>query len=96
MGLYLFALRPFLSAGTGRALSFLGEHSFEIYLIHQPLMRECNFSVLWTYFPGVRNHTAAVLAGLLVAAGGALGIAVILHRLLRPLALLVPREPAAA
>jgi peptidoglycan/LPS O-acetylase OafA/YrhL len=96
IALYVLGLRPLLSAGTGRLLSFLGEHSFELYLVHQPLMRECNFYVLWTYFPQVSTRPAAAIAGMLVGAGAALGIAVVLHRLLRPLARLVPREPAAA
>ncbi len=43
MGFYAFALRPWLAnvaPPVPRMLTFLGDHSLEIFLLHQPLIRE--------------------------------------------------------
>jgi len=55
MGTYLLTLRPWLIQ-SGKAkplpgiLAWLGRHSLEIFLIHQPLMREYNRYFHWRLF----------------------------------------------
>lgn len=79
-------LQPWgLRSGAGRAalrgLGFLGTYSYEIYLLHQPLMR--SFSLLALYYWWHLDHPTrvqifgAMTGGLIVAIVGA----VLLHRL---------------
>jgi peptidoglycan/LPS O-acetylase OafA/YrhL len=68
---YVFGLRPILSGPlrdqvTG-GLGFLGRYSFEIFLIHQPLIREYAYYCLGRFWglgsPGPGPLVLAMLAG---------------------------------
>jgi peptidoglycan/LPS O-acetylase OafA/YrhL len=93
---YAFLVRPFAAAPVRKALKFLGDHSLEIFLIHQPLIREYNVLVLQRYFPGAGITTTSLCWGISVGLAVTVGLSVGLHRLLRNLPTLVPRETASA
>ena len=92
---YGLALRPALSAEarrvTGNVLGFFGRYSLEIFLLHQPLIREYVYYCLGRFFqlpqPSPVQVIAAMTVGLLVT----LGLSVELHRLLNRL---FTRKPA--
>ena len=62
MTAYVFALRTRLPAGArgrlGSILGFFGRYSFEIYLLHQPFIREYSYYVLGRFFdlPSPQSH----------------------------------------
>ncbi|HTX67076.1 MAG TPA: acyltransferase [Opitutaceae bacterium] len=74
MGVYALAVRPRLPVRIGpplgRGLKFLGDHSLEIFLIHQPLLREYNRYALNRWFhladPGPGALILGMAAGLVV------------------------------
>lgn len=82
---YVLWLRPALPAAAPvqRTLSFLGAHSLEIFLLHQPLLRDYNF-ILQIRWAHVAQPTPATLAlGMMVALVVTLLLAVELRRLLQ-------------
>jgi peptidoglycan/LPS O-acetylase OafA/YrhL len=94
---YAFAIRPALGAAPRAALSYLGSRSLEIFLIHQPLIREYNILVQSLLWPGGRLSTWSVALGTCVGLALALALSAGLHRLLRWLPLPGPlRSPAIA
>lgn len=74
MGGYAFLWKRFAPTGTQanvtRGLTFLGNHSLEIFLIHQPLIRDYNYYLhgRWFNIPVPTPGTLAlgILAGLIV------------------------------
>lgn len=83
---YTFWLRSKIPSGVAapvqRALTFLGVHSLEIFLIHQPLLRDYN-TILQIRWCHVSQPTPATLAlGMIVALTVTLFLAVELKRLL--------------
>jgi peptidoglycan/LPS O-acetylase OafA/YrhL len=86
MGVYLFLVRRRGGSGPAawpqRALKFLGDRSLEIFLIHQPLIREYNYYAYRTWFHNGTPGTGLLLIG--IAAGLALTLVLSagLHRLL--------------
>lgn len=84
---YACLLHPVLRASAGgkcrSALQFLGVHSLEIFLLHQPLIRDYNIIAQVRWF-GVTTHTPGTLiVGMVVAFAVTLVIAVELRRLLQ-------------
>jgi peptidoglycan/LPS O-acetylase OafA/YrhL len=79
---YAFAIRPFLGAGLRGALKFLGDRSLEIFLLHQPLIREYNILVQRWLFPNAAPTPAALAAGIAVGIAVTIAASDGLHRLL--------------
>jgi peptidoglycan/LPS O-acetylase OafA/YrhL len=69
---YVFLLRPYLGEVIRKDLKFLGDRSLEIFLIHQPLIREYNVYILQ------RIYNTANLSALSLATGMVIGLAVTL------------------
>lgn len=83
---YTLWLRPALPTAAARpvqsTLAFLGAHSLEIFLIHQPLLRDYN-TILQIRWFNVHQPTPTTLAlGMIVALAATLFLAVELKRLL--------------
>jgi peptidoglycan/LPS O-acetylase OafA/YrhL len=82
---YAFLVRPAVPGPVRAVLRFFGDHSLEIFLIHQPLIREYNVLVLQRYFPhaGItaESLTLGMAGGLVVT----IAISVVLHAALRGL-----------
>jgi peptidoglycan/LPS O-acetylase OafA/YrhL len=76
--IYLFFVKRLAPAPVGlplaRALKFLGDRSLEIFLIHQPLIREYNFYVYARYL----NHAAPGTGLLLMGVAGGLAATLLL------------------
>jgi peptidoglycan/LPS O-acetylase OafA/YrhL len=85
MVVYAYLLRPFLSAVSRGALRFLGDRSLEIFLIHQPLIREYNGFAHRQMFPNAAVTPWSITAGMLVALAVTIAISDGLHRLLKRL-----------
>lgn len=89
MAAYAWWLRPQFTARAGAivisVLAFLGVHSLEIFLLHQPLMREYNYYVLGRWFHDVQPGAPALIAGMAVAVLVTMVLSVELHRLLQKL-----------
>ncbi len=84
-----------LVAPTSRYLRFFGTHSLEIFLIHQPLIREYNF-YFQGRFLGDGNPSAGPRAlGILIGFGVTVLLSVELHRLLERFAARGRRDQAA-
>lgn len=83
---YTFTARKLAAGNTVRhGLAFLGKHSFEIFLIHQPLMREFNRYVLERWCGVAEPSNALLLVGIVCSVGVTLVAAVELHRLMKRL-----------
>jgi len=82
---YALLIRPFFSAWTRGALKFLGDRSLEIFLIHQPLMREYNILAQHRLFPGAALTGRSLAVGMLVALAVAVALGGALHSLLQRL-----------
>lgn len=82
---YAFLARRWISAAVRSALGFLGTHSLEIFLIHQPLIRDYNIFVLRKVIPGFSPDAPAafwpLLAGICVALYVTVEASIRLHRL---------------
>ena len=78
---YAFLLRPRASEALRRKLRFLGDHSLEIFLVHQPLIREYNVYLLGRWFGIPAPTTGALCVGIAVGLGAALVLSVELHKL---------------
>jgi peptidoglycan/LPS O-acetylase OafA/YrhL len=89
MAFYAFALRPRLPATAGNrigaALRFLGGHSLEIFLIHQPLMREYNYYLHGRWFNIIRPSPFSLIIGMVIALAFTLILSMVLHRILQKL-----------
>jgi len=85
MALYALALRPALAAGVRRTLRFLGDRSLEIFLIHQPLMRNYNTYVQRRIWPTRTFTPWSLAAGMAAGLAAAILISSALHSLLRRL-----------
>jgi peptidoglycan/LPS O-acetylase OafA/YrhL len=85
MAAYAFLVRHVTPEFVRVILRFLGALSLEIFLIHQPLIREYNVYVIGRYFPHVGLTTTSLSIG--IAAGLALTIAISvpMHALLKRL-----------
>jgi len=70
-----------LVAPAGRVLQFFGTYSLEIFLIHQPLLRNYNYYVLGRFFGRPTPTPEALIAGMAVALGVTLVLSVELHKL---------------
>jgi peptidoglycan/LPS O-acetylase OafA/YrhL len=79
---YAFLLRPYLGPGLRGALGFLGARSLEIFLLHQPLIRDYNLWALQHLFPHAAPGAGPVAAGILVGLAVAVLLADRLHALL--------------
>jgi len=86
MSAYAFLARPLLGPALLADLSFLGDRSLGIFLIHQPLIREYNVYVLDRLFPGAVANSWALAAGMAVGLVLTVLIASGLHSLLRGIA----------
>jgi peptidoglycan/LPS O-acetylase OafA/YrhL len=82
MAVYAFLLRPLLPSKARSDLTFLGERSLEIFLIHQPLIRDYNIYVLQRYFPAVALTPWTMTAGMGVGVIVTVAASDALHRLL--------------
>lgn len=86
MGFYALVLRPRLvrsSPSVLRVLTFLGDHSLEIFLLHQPLIREYVYYCLGR-FAGITQPTAGPLIfAMLIGFGVTLFLSVELKSLLK-------------
>jgi peptidoglycan/LPS O-acetylase OafA/YrhL len=85
MGGYAFLLRPAVPGRLRGALTFLGDRSLGIFLIHQPLIREYNVYVLQRFFPRVPLTPWVLTAGIAVGLVATLLIASLLYSLLQKL-----------
>jgi peptidoglycan/LPS O-acetylase OafA/YrhL len=83
MAAYAFIVRPVFGVAVRGLLSHLGVLSLEIFLIHQPLIREYNVFVLQRYFPGLGITPRTLLAGICVALGVTWVLSAGLHGLLK-------------
>jgi peptidoglycan/LPS O-acetylase OafA/YrhL len=80
---YAFLVRPLAGPGARGALAFLGVRSLEIFLLHQPLIREYNILVQGLLFPGVPPTTGSLAVGIAIGLAIAIVLSDGLHRLLR-------------
>jgi peptidoglycan/LPS O-acetylase OafA/YrhL len=94
MMFYAFALRPVLGAAPRGVLSFLGNRSLEIFLIHQPLIRDYNTFIQSLWFPDARPSTWSLTLGMCVGLAVALVLSMGLHSLLKRLPM--PGSPRSA
>ena len=69
----------------GAALRFLGRHSLEIFLIHQPLMREYNYYLHGRWFNVPQPSALSLIVGMVAALALTLLLSVELRRLLQKL-----------
>jgi peptidoglycan/LPS O-acetylase OafA/YrhL len=71
---YIWLWKPFAPAGieapTARCCKFLGDHSLEIFLLHQPLIRDYNIYLQGRWFniatPTTQTLTIGIFIGLVV------------------------------
>ena len=75
------------------ALTFLGNHSLEIFLLHQPIIREYNYYLHGRVLNIPVPSTSSLLWGMLLGAAVALFLSIELHALV---AKLLPREKSPA
>lgn len=79
---YALFVRPWAARlGMTAVLGFLGAYSLEIFLLHQPLMREYNRYVLARWFGLAEPSDGALIAGIVASAGMTCVLAVELRRL---------------
>jgi len=87
MGIYALTIRPALPPGaqgaTGRVLKFLGDHSLEIFLIHQPLIRDYNVYLLGRWFNIIQPGRWTLLVGMVIGLAVTLVASVELRRMLQ-------------
>lgn len=82
---YTLWLRPILPAGAAsarRTLAFLGAHSLEIFLLHQPLLRDYNTILQIRWFHVAQPTQATLALGMIVALAVTLLVSVELKRVL--------------
>jgi peptidoglycan/LPS O-acetylase OafA/YrhL len=71
-----------VAATVSRDLRFLGTYSLEIFLIHQPLMRDYNLYVQARFLHDPNPSAVALMAGMAAALAVTLAVSVWVHRLL--------------
>jgi peptidoglycan/LPS O-acetylase OafA/YrhL len=84
LGAYARLVRPFLAArlpGVPRALRFLGDHSLEIFLWHQPLIRDYNFIVQVRWLGDPSPGPGSMMVGMVVGFAITLLLATELRRI---------------
>ncbi len=92
---YAWAVRPQILPSVQRDLKFLGDRSLEIFLLHQPFIRNYNLSLLERLhpMPGNVQPPALLIAAMVIWFGISVVVADGLHRLLN---LLGRRRPPPA
>lgn len=88
MGVYVYVLRPFAVRSipaAPRTLAFLGDHSLEIFLIHQPLIREYNLYLHGRWFNVPVPSTLSLFVGVLAGLAVTVLVSIELRRLLKRL-----------
>ncbi|HEY5227223.1 MAG TPA: acyltransferase, partial [Opitutaceae bacterium] len=93
---YAFLLRQHTPEAVRKVLRFLGDHSLEIFLIHQPLIREYNVWVIGHYFPHAGVTTTSLTLGMAVGLAVTIAVSVPLHALMKRVATLGSAPRAAA
>jgi peptidoglycan/LPS O-acetylase OafA/YrhL len=73
-----------LFASTAGFLRFFGKYSLEIFLIHQPLIRNYNYYLHGRWFNQSNPSQLSLTVGMLIGLGVTLILSVELHRLLDP------------
>jgi peptidoglycan/LPS O-acetylase OafA/YrhL len=81
-GAYAFLVAPALPGAARASLGVLGVHSLEIFLIHQPLIREYNILVHALLFPGAPETPWALACGIAAGLVVTIALSVGLHSLL--------------
>jgi peptidoglycan/LPS O-acetylase OafA/YrhL len=79
---YTFLARPFTGERVRKDLKFLGDHSLEIFLIHQPLIREYNVYVLQRIYNTANLGVGPLVVGMAIGLAVTLVLAYGLHALL--------------
>jgi peptidoglycan/LPS O-acetylase OafA/YrhL len=86
MAAYAFGLRTVAASRLGsrpaQALGFLGRHSLEIFLIHQPLMRQYNVYVQSRWLGNTHLDVGSIVLGMIVSLGVTIYASVELRRLM--------------
>ena len=99
---YLFGIKRLMpivvEKPAARTLKFLGDHSLEIFLIHQPLIREYNFYAYQHWFSNGTPSAGLLAVGIAGALAVTIALSVALHWLLQkiyfPLPTKLPLRPA--
>lgn len=69
MGFYAFVLHPRMNgpagSGTRRVLKFVGDHSLEIFLLHQPLIRDYNLYLHGRWLNESQPSSISLVIGML-------------------------------
>ena len=85
MGAYVFGWKAVAPSRfeepVARRLRFLGNHSLEIFLIHQPLMRNYNTYLQARYLGNVQPSVGSIAFGMVIGLAVAVYASVELHRL---------------
>jgi exopolysaccharide production protein ExoZ len=98
MATYAVGVGPALPGRARGDLAFLGSLSLEIFLLHQPLIRDYTIYVLQRFFPSLGLAPAVLIPAMAVGLAVTIGLSVVLQRCLRPLNRLLgrPEGPAPA
>ncbi len=102
MAAYLFGVKRLVPMAiekpAARTLKFLGDHSLEIFLIHQPLIRDYNFYLYWRWFANASPSAGLRAVGIACALSVTVALSMALHWLLQkiylPLPTRLPLRPA--
>jgi peptidoglycan/LPS O-acetylase OafA/YrhL len=79
MAAYAFLARTRVGEVVRKDLRFLGDRSLEIFLIHQPLIREYNVLFIQTHFPSTKLTAGVLTLGMGVGVVVTLVLASLLH-----------------
>lgn len=82
---YAYLVRPFAGAAVRGVLTFLGDRSLELFLIHQPLIREYNILVQRLLFPSSAVTPWSLSVGIVAGLAVAIALSDALHRILKRL-----------
>jgi peptidoglycan/LPS O-acetylase OafA/YrhL len=74
-----------LVGSTARCLRFFGKYSLEIFLIHQPLIRNYNYYIYARFFNDPRPSVPLLIVGMLIGLGVTVVLSVEIHRLVNRL-----------
>ena len=97
---YIYIWRDKAPAGmvepAGRVLRFFGTYSLEIFLVHQPLIRNYNYYLLGRFFNQPTPTAQALILGMAVAVAVTVVLSIELHKLVGRIARRVspPASPA--
>jgi peptidoglycan/LPS O-acetylase OafA/YrhL len=83
MAVYTWGVRPSLAQDSrvSRGLRFLGTHSLEIFLLHQPLIREYNYYLHGRWLNEPSPSALSLCAGMALGLAVTLMLSIELHRL---------------